>query len=186
MPIKLDTERLIIREYTGTEVEINAHHKLSVEGFDSSDTLDDTRAWMTWTVANYRQLEKLHQPPYGDYAIVLKSNREIVGSIGIVQSVVPWGVFDTQPSTLVSPEFGLFWVIDTTYQKQGYASEAARAVIKFLFNSWHVKQVVATTERDNLASQAVMRKLGMQIMTNPTDSPFWFEVVGLLHHPKSL
>lgn len=185
MTLKLETQRLIVRDYANTESEINGRHKLSLEGFNSTDTLDDTRAWMAWTVANYQQLAKLYQPPYGDYAIALKSSSEVIGSVGIVQSVVPWGVFDTEPTTLVTPEFGLFWVIDRAHQGQGYATEAGSAVLAFLFDVWNVKQVIATTERENSASKAVMRKLGMEIMSNPTDTPFWFEIVGVIRNPKT-
>jgi RimJ/RimL family protein N-acetyltransferase len=40
-------------------------------------------------------------------------------------------------------------------------------------------RIVATTERDNLASQAVMRHLGMRIHENARAEPDWFQVVGI-------
>ena len=40
--------------------------------------------------------------------------------------------------------------------------------------------IVATTERDNLASQAVMRHLGMRMHENALDEPEWFQLVGIL------
>ncbi len=65
----------------------------------------------------------------------------------------------------------------------GYASEAARALVGFCFGSLHLARIVATTERDNLASQAVMRHLGMRLYENPRDEPEWFQVVGILENP---
>ena len=39
-------------------------------------------------------------------------------------------------------------------------------------------RLVATTERSNTASQAVMRRLGMSVEENPLPEPEWFQVVG--------
>ena len=44
-------------------------------------------------------------------------------------------------------------------------------------------RIVATTERDNLASIAVMRRLGMRVEQNPLPEPHWFQVVGWLDAP---
>lgn len=38
------------------------------------------------------------------------------------------------------------------------------------------------TEYDNLASQAVMRKLGMRLERNPLLEPRWLQVVGILEN----
>ena len=70
-----------------------------------------------------------------------------------------------------TPEVGLFWAIDAAYRRQGYASEAAQALIDFAFNEMRLGRIIATTETDNLASQAVMRKLGMRICHNPLPTP---------------
>jgi RimJ/RimL family protein N-acetyltransferase len=82
----------------------------------------------------------------------------------------------------VSAEFGLFWGMLPAYQRNGYATEAAKGFTQHIFSLLNPRRLVATTERDNLASQAVMKKLGMTILTNPGDKPFWFEVVGVLEN----
>ena len=60
---------------------------------------------------------------------------------------------------------------------------AARAVIDHSFAELSMARIVATTERDNLASIAVMRRLGMRVEHNPLPDPPWFQVVGWLDAP---
>jgi RimJ/RimL family protein N-acetyltransferase len=181
---QLETERLIIKPYTLDDLQ--ARHQLVNEAFGET-SLEDTQRWLSWTVANYRELSELYQPPYGDYAIALKSG-ELIGSVGLVQTIVPWSVFDEPPPGepyLVTPEFGLYWAILPAHQGKGYATEATNAFVGYLFNDMLYKRVVATTDHDNTASQKVMEKIGMTIRKNPGEDPFWFEVVGVLDHPKA-
>ena len=129
----------------------------------------------------------MHQTPYGDRAIVLKATGEVIGAVGYVPVNVP---FDQIPelrgasevSGYYTTEVGLFWVIDPQYQRHGYASEAARAMIDFAFKELHLKRIIAMTEYDNLASQAVMRKVGMRLTRNPQPEPPWLQVVSVLEN----
>ena len=59
-----------------------------------------------------------------------------------------------------------------------------RAMVEYAFGELHLKHIIATTEAENLASQAVMRKLGMRIARNPLPTPPWLQVVGILNHPQ--
>jgi [ribosomal protein S5]-alanine N-acetyltransferase len=56
-------------------------------------------------------------------------------------------------------------------------------LVDFAFEQLRLARIVATTERDNAASQAVMRHLGMRMHENALDEPAWFQVVGILEHP---
>ena len=71
-------------------------------------------------------------------------------------------------------------VISRLHQRQGYATEAARAMIDYAFRELHLRRMVATTTRDNAASIGVMRNVGMRIEENPYPDPPWFQVVGIL------
>lgn len=182
----IETSRLIIREYTLSD--LDAAHRLQVECFGAdADSLDVTRDWLAWSVASYRNLARLYQPPYGDYLVALKDTGEAVGSVGLVSQGVPWRTLpdfqgDAPRDGLVQPEYGLFWGIYPAYQRRGYAAEAAKAMIDFVFHGLHARRVVASTDRANIASQAVMKKVGMMVYHNPTNEPFWFEVVGVLEN----
>ena len=185
--IDIRTEDLHIRHFTMDDLE--NHYQVTTQAFESETTHERTKEWLTWTIDNYRELARLWQPPYGDYAIDLIETGEFVGSVGIVQTIVPWGVLDGKSPEdhhhLVSPEFGLYWGILPVFQRKGFATQAGRAIIEYLFHNMQVKQVVATTDYDNIASQKTMEKLGMTLYRNPTDTPPWCQVVGRLNHPQA-
>ena len=85
-----------------------------------------------------------------------------------------------EPLARHSPEVGLYWAIAPTHQRQGYATEAARALAGYAFAALKVRRLVATTGDDNIASIGVMRKLGMRLDRNPYAEPHWLQVVGVL------
>lgn len=191
----LETHRLIIRPFRMDDLP-NIHRILDVElaeanwGHDETHALDERRQWLQWTVMSYEQLARLYQPPYGERAIVLKSTGHLIGAVGYVPCLMP---FEQLPSykagdgpRLRTTEFGLYWAISLAHQRQGYAAEAARAMIAYAFDTLKLKRVVATTTYDNAASMGVMRKLGMRIEENPLAEPPWFQVVGRLENMRAL
>lgn len=183
-----ETERLIVRELVMDDLE--TFHAISNAGFGESP-LEERRTWLEWVTRNYRALENLYQPPYGDYGFALKSTGELIGGVGLVPCFGPFRVLksfqamDGTENRLHYSEFGLFWVTTPEHRGKGYAVEAAQAVINFGFQTMNLRRMVATTENDNLASQAVMRKLGMIVEKNPYPDPFWFQTVGVLENPAA-
>jgi len=185
--LNLQTSRLSIRPLTMDDLD-DIHRILN--GCFGDSPLEDRREWLEWTVRNYKALANLHQPPYGERAVTLKATGELIGAVGLVPA---FGPFQRLPSfrkqgeaedTFNQPEFGLFWAIAPAHQRKGHASEAAQALIDYMFKDMGIRRIVATTEFENEASQAVMRKLGMTIEQNPTPGkPFWFQVVGVLYNP---
>jgi RimJ/RimL family protein N-acetyltransferase len=165
------------------------HQLLDHEAWQTGKSLAEREHWLRWTVMNYIELANLYQPPYGERAVVLKSTGELAGAVGVVQSFGPYqllpafgGHTDDPQAHKNEPAMGLFWATRTAHQRKGYAAEAAQAVIDFLFSYFNLRRIVATTEYDNEASQAVMRKLGMTVERNPFKEPQWFQVVGMLEN----
>jgi RimJ/RimL family protein N-acetyltransferase len=182
----LETERLWIRPFARDDLEA-CHQLFDIEARTEVQSLDERRQWLTWAVMNYVELDKLRQPPYGDRAVVLKSNGGLVGSVGLVPCLGPFGVLpsfgsaaDPQAARRHVPEVGLFWALSTAHRRQGYATEAARALIDFAFERLHLRRIVAETDYANERSMAVMRRLGMRLEKNPYLEPKWFQVVGVL------
>ena len=153
----------------------------------SMKALSERTEWLQWAVLNHTQLAKLYQPPYGDRAVVLKATGQLIGACGYVPCLMPFeqlpgfgGNHRTQTEGLYSTEFGLFYAISPAHQRQGYATEAAQALIDYAFNELKLRRVIATTTYDNAASMGVMRKLGMRIEKNPLPEPPWLQVVGMI------
>ncbi|MFN0096640.1 MAG: GNAT family N-acetyltransferase [Dehalococcoidia bacterium] len=179
----LHTPRLTIRELRLTDLE-SVHAALNA-AWGEDEPVEARRTWLEWTVRSYSELANLHQPPYGERAIVLRESGALIGAVGLVPSFGPWeqlpslGGAPPEPLTC-TPAFGLYWAVSPNYQGQGLATEAARALIVWARSELHVGRIVATTTNANLASQAVMRKLGMRLERNPWPEPPWFETVGIL------
>jgi RimJ/RimL family protein N-acetyltransferase len=133
------------------------------------------------------------QPPIGDRAVELRSTGEVIGIAGLVPAYGPFEQLrpvdqpqaDEPRASLYRIEIGLYYAVHPEHRRQGYASEAARALVEFAFDRLQLARIVATTERDNVASQALMRRLGMRIHSNPLPEPAWFQVVGIAEHPSS-
>ncbi len=54
------------------------------------------------------------------------------------------------------------WVLDPRYQRQGYVTEAAAALLRRGFTSLDLHRIIATCQPENVPSWRVMEKLGMR------------------------
>lgn len=186
----LTTPRLLIRRLRMDDLD-NIHRILDQEASDGGSR-EQRAAWLEWTVRNYDALEQLYQPPYGERAVTLRESGELIGAVGLVPDLnffaqIPGLGPDLHlqaPASVSQPEVGLFWTIAQDHRGQGYAGEAARALIDFAFNELSLARIVATTAYENLPSQAVMRRLGMRVECNPFPEPPYLQVVGMLTNPR--
>jgi RimJ/RimL family protein N-acetyltransferase len=186
MPL-LTTERLIIRPFVEQDLDRYYEINVAVGWAELGPTArQQFEEWLAWSVRNYVQLARLYQPPYGDRAVVLRDSGWLIGAVGLVPYVAPFGLlpaFGGRPDALAQAEVGLFWILDPTYQGQGYATEAAAAVVHYAFSTLRLQRLVATTGPENMASMKVMTRLGMTVERNPKPEPPWLQVVGLLENP---
>lgn len=187
----METARLAIRPFQ--QDDSPELHRILNECFgadpsqDPQRALAERRSYVHWSALSQEWFAKLHQPPYGERAVVLRATGALIGAVGLTPCL---DRFEQIPSLRAGPhdrgfsttEVGLFWAIDPAQQRQGYAAEAARALIDYAFGALHIPRIIATTEHDNMASQGVMRKLGMRIERNPWPSPPWLQVVGVLEN----
>lgn len=188
MPV-LETERLVIQPFVMDD--LAAVHKLYVAigwadaGAPPAEQLELRREYVQWSTLNHVQLARLSQPPYGDRAVVLKGTGQLIGMCGLVPYIEPFGqlpYFGGVRDGLATAEMGIMWAISPAHQRQGYATETAIALVDYTFKEMHLRHIIATTSYDNVASQGVMRKIGMHVETNPYPDPPWLQVVGILEN----
>lgn len=188
----LETPRLLIREFEPGDLDA-AFHLLDVELAEpgaepGAEARDARRRWLDWTALAYGELAALHQPPYGDRAIVLRESGRLVGACGFAPVLAPLGQIPgfgpagaaPSPGQRFTAEVGLYWAISPAHRRQGLATEAGRALIDYGLAELNLRRIVATTEHDNAASTGVMRRLGLRIERNPFPDPPWLQVVGWL------
>lgn len=99
--------------------------------------------WLEVTFANYATRG------YGMYALVLKETGAVVGFAGIVH-----------PAGQPQPEVKYAFLRD--YWGKGLATEAVVGLLQHAFARHGLAEVMATTAPQNLASQRVLTKAGMQ------------------------
>jgi len=95
-----------------------------------------------------------HQPKFEsgeliNYAITLKETRELIGAVGLVVT-----------KRFNHAELG-YW-IDKNRWGNGYATEAAKALLDYGFNTHGLHKIFAEHITRNPASGKVMKKLGMK------------------------
>ena len=190
----IETERLIIRSFILDDLQVI--HRILDQTLSDGSKVDDEaalmerRSWLEWSLLSQEWLPKMGQFPYGDRAIMLKSTGTLIGATGYVPMLdiydqIPELMSGVAPSKYRVPEVGLFWAIDPIYQRQGYASEAAQGLIEYAFKHLRLKRILATTEYENIASQAVMQKVGMKLTRNPLPTPPCLQVVGVIENSSS-
>ena len=91
---------------------------------------------------------------FGFWGAERKSDGRLIGAIGLV--VVPEGPLPVGPAV----EMG--WRLVPEAWGAGYATEGAKAALVWGFANLPLNEIIAFTARSNLASQSVMRRIGMQ------------------------
>lgn len=150
-PVELVGERLVLRELR--EEDWQAVHRYA------SDS--EVCRFMTWgpnteeeTKAHVRRaLETSRARPRRSFnlAVTLKDSGEVVGCCGLV---------------VANPEHGeghIGYSLSRVYWGRGYATEAARLLVKFGFEALGLHRVFATCDPENRASARVLEKAGMQL-----------------------
>ena len=84
------------------------------------------------------------------WAVILKSTSEMVGHLYFKQ---------TEPKELLTWELG--YIFNPVFHNNGYATEAAHALIHYGFNHFGIHRVIAHCNPENIASWRVLEKIGM-------------------------
>ena len=67
------------------------------------------------------------------------------------------------------------WFIDPNYQGKGYATEAAKAMIDYMFNEVEINKISSGAVKDNIASCKIFERLGFnKIGEVEEESPYTF------------
>lgn len=174
----------------GTDIHIRAFDSNDVSAVMHMFTSDVTTAhsWLAWNIANERQLAQLNQPPYGERAIVHNHTDTVIGAIGLVPCIDQFGKvgIGSNDDGATQAEVGMFWHVLPAWRNQGIATEAATLLRDYACTQLGLRRIIATTEYDNMASQTVMRRIGMELRRNPSDTPAWLQIVGIYEPARTI
>jgi ribosomal-protein-alanine N-acetyltransferase len=131
----------------------------SVEGMSPSDRAEVSPLWLARVRSSTSPDPWVH-----GFTIVSRAPEVIIGMCGYK------GPPDSDDSIEIA------YGINPPYQGQGYATEAARALSTFAFDSGQVKVVRAHTKPENNASTRVLTKCGFECVgevVDPEDGLVW-------------
>ena len=146
--MQLETERLILREYTmndfDTLYEIMSDPE-TMQHYPAPFDQARTRRWIEWNLENYQKYG------WGLWAVVLKETGEFIGDCGITLQDI-----DGQ----LLPEIG--YHIHKKYWRRGFAKEVARAVRDWVFENTDYDTIYSYMKYTNVASYSTALANGMK------------------------
>lgn len=116
------------------------------------------------------RIQELRMQGIGCLAIELKSASELVGCCGL-EFVLH------RDHAYTTPEIELYYRLGRDHWGSGFATEAAREVLRHAFDDQHLHRVLAHASAENVASHAVMQRLGMTVGPHPSRPG---EVIGVV------
>lgn len=121
-----------------------------------------------------QQLQLMEAGDPAFWSVERLSDNHFIGCIGVKRVT-----FDAA----FTPCYEIGWRLAEPYWGQGYASEGAIAALKVSFERWEIPAVYSFTVPSNAASQAVMKKIGMQrVVDGDFDHPKLAKDDPLLRH----
>jgi len=145
----LDSDRLELRELTPGDLPFVAEMVGDAETmrfYPHRFTPLEARRWLQ------RQLDRYDRDGHGLWLVVERNSGRRVGQVGLAIQEVDGAK---------EPEIG--WLIHRSHQRQGFATEAGRAVREHAFGSMGLDRVISLIRPVNEPSQGVARKVGMVV-----------------------
>jgi [ribosomal protein S5]-alanine N-acetyltransferase len=156
----LETERLILRRLRPDDVDAIfavIGDPVAMKFFPHAFEHKDAEEWIE------RNLRRYAEHGHGIYAVVLKTNGDVIGDCGLAIQQIGNG-----------PELEVGYHLRRDQWGHGYATEAARACIAYAFREFGAEKVISLIRPENLPSRRVAERNGMQIERQVIHS-------GLLH-----
>jgi len=146
--MQIRTERLLLRPVEPSDLEATHAYASDIENtkymmYLPYESIEETRQAIEIAVEQW----KSDRPTHWEFAVT--RDGELIG--GVTLYFVSEG------------EFELGWVLSKKYWHQGYAAEAAQGLVDYARQKLNAKRIFAGCDRENTASENVMRRLGMSL-----------------------
>lgn len=147
---EFETERLIIRPTLEEDAKLiyelmNSPKFIKYVGDREINSIDDAKKHI-----QTKLLSQLSELGYSSYSLVKKADEEKVGICGL---------YSREGVDGIDIGFGLL----PQYEGFGYALEASQRILKAAFEEFEIRKIKAITSKNNLASQRLLEKLGLEL-----------------------
>jgi len=153
-PIQLETDRLIVRRFEPSDVRdvldysrCEPADRFRQRNVDWEPTEESALKWWTPMIA-MRPQEAIN---WLSLVIELKSEARVIGNVGF-----------NAKRTGDHLQGSIGWTLGADYEGHGYATEAAQALLDYLFDAVGFHRVFAMSSPANPKSWRLMERLGMQ------------------------
>lgn len=156
----LETERLLLRDITIDDKQAIFDYRSDAETnkFQSwiPETLEDVESFIQRNIKEFNQPESWYQ-----VLVTEKRTKAVIGDVGI-------HFFGSEN---LQVELGI--TLNKNFHGQGYASEALKGIIDFLFNDLNKHRIMTSVDPDNVDSIQLMERIGFRKEGHFVKSLFW-------------
>lgn len=159
----IETKRLILREYNHNDIDSlyqMMSDKETMKYYPAPFTYERCKQWIEWNIDNYKNYG------FGLWTVTLKDSGLFIGDCGITMQII-----DGQKL----PELGFH--INNAYTKNGYATEAGRACLDFIFSKTNLDTIYCYQKYTNIPSQKTAEKIGLHFLKKYVDIKNEFSTV---------
>jgi RimJ/RimL family protein N-acetyltransferase len=153
--MKLETERLILRDFVPEDVDAFAACSADPDArrfYEDRNVVEEAQELVTMFVDWQKQEPRTHY----QMAVVLKASGQLIGTCGLRQRPqVSYG-------SGLPLEGDIGYEIHADHRRQGYAAEASLAMLRFGFETMGLHRVWTFCLAENEASWRVMERIGMR------------------------
>ncbi|MFT4925595.1 MAG: RimJ/RimL family protein N-acetyltransferase [Phenylobacterium sp.] len=164
MSIELDTKRLKLRQWRASDIDAYAQicADLEVMKYLTGKAFSRMESWrhMAFLTGHWQLLG------FGHWAVEEKATGCLIGRVGFLQ---PDGW----------PGFEIGWTLGRNYWGKGYATEAARKVMDYGFNTLNKTHIISIIHPDNHNSKQVAARLGESYERRENLNGFNLEIWGI-------
>ncbi|MBE9198992.1 MULTISPECIES: GNAT family protein [unclassified Nodularia (in: cyanobacteria)] len=148
--MKLETERLLLREFVDTDwpaVFAYQSDPLYLRYYNWTHlTQTDAREFVQMFINQQKERPRIKF----QLAVVLKDENHLIGNCGV------------RINDMELKEANIGYELDSRYWGRGYATEAARAILKFGFEELKIHRIWSWCVAENLSSVRVLEKNSMR------------------------
>lgn len=144
------SERLGFRNWKNSDIklmaEINADKEV-MQFFPKTLTEQETTEFII------KMQHQFKEKGFCYFAVDNLKNGEFIGFIGLSQQNFEWEF---------TPFVDIGWRLHKKYWNNGFATEGAKKCLEYAFNTLNLKEIYAIAPKINIASENVMKKIGLK------------------------
>ncbi|WP_346939422.1 GNAT family N-acetyltransferase [uncultured Clostridium sp.] len=152
--ISIETDNLIMRPFLPSDAKDAVYYSQQPNvSYWMSDMVlhneSEALSWINWLNEKFNINE-----PFIILAIEYKTEHKCIGVVGV------------HAKAEIDNEVEILYGISDNYQGNGYATEAAKALIQWFFENTELKYLTAIVKPENISSKTVIKKLGFNYIDN--------------------